>query len=448
MGTKNRVVLIFLFWIVVDIGIVEIPCSCAFTAIKVFVSSETRKTIYDTLHLPIHFLRASSIEPDGESDERNLDSLLTRLDDAFDYEGRMAGSPHKQYRCGFVVVLGAANMGKSTLMNALLQEDLCISTARPQTTRHAILGILSSSQCQVCLVDTPGVIADPAYKLQEGMMEAVMGAFNDADVLLVVTDVFSTPIPNDQLFARVQYSSKPVIVAINKIDLANSTEAGNTSPVKQDKTLTVEDAVARWRTWIPNALCILPISARNGVQDVGVQALRTILMGGPDVPGAIRNLGRPIPGMFRTGTQFFLTDEQAAQLLPLSPPLYDQELLTDRTDRFIASELIRSSLFETLQKELPYCCEVQIQQFKEPTPENKIIRISADILVERESQKLIVIGKNGEQVKNIGIRARKKLQEFFQTQVYLQLNVKVDKDWRNKESRLQEYGYLKKKKSK
>ena len=376
-------------------------------------------------------------------DPEELDSLLGELSSTFDYEGRMEGSPQEGYRCGFVVVLGAPNMGKSTLMNALLEEDLCIATARPQTTRHAILGILSTSDCQVCLVDTPGVIEDPAYKLQEGMMEAVVGAFHDADVLLVVTDLFSTPIPDDELFAKVQRSSKPIIVAINKIDLASAVNPD--AEENQGKTVTVEEAVAQWRQLLPQAMAILPMTASTGVADVGVQTLRKILTGGPDIPAAIRDLGRPIPGMFPPDVQF-ITDEEAQQLLPLSPPLYDRELLTDRTDRFIASELIRSSLFETLKKELPYCCEVRVQKFKEPTIENNLIRIEADILVERDSQKVIVIGKNGDQVKKVGIAARAKLEEFFQTQVFINLRVKVDKDWRKKETKLQEYGYLKVKK--
>ena len=399
-------------------------------------------------HHQVFLHRASSRDADdGNSPPPSppLDSLLSTLDDSFDYSGRMKGSPHEGYRCGFVVVLGAPNMGKSTLMNALLEEDLCIATARPQTTRHAILGILSTSSCQLCLVDTPGVIEEPAYKLQEGMMEAVLGAFYDADVLLVVTDLFSTPIPDDQLFRKVQNSRKPVIVAVNKVDLAAVVNPDAES--NQDKTLTVESAVALWRSLLPNALAILPMCASEGSKDVGVSTLRRILTGGPDVPATIRDMGRPVPGMFPPGVQF-LSDEQATELLPLSPPMFDQDLLTDRTDRFVASELIRASLFETLKKEIPYCCEVRIKAFKEPDENesgNNMIRIWADIVVERDSQKIIAIGKQGEQIKAIGISSREKLEQFFRSKVFLDLNVKVDKDWRRKEVKVQEFGYMKKK---
>lgn len=397
------------------------------------------------------------------------DKLLEELDSTFDYTGRLKGSDFvsEDYRCGFISIMGAPNMGKSTLLNALLQEDLCITTARPQTTRHAILGLLTTDSCQACLVDTPGVIAAPSYKLQEGMMEAVIGAFHDADVLLVVTDLFSTPIPDDDLFAKVQRSGKPTIVAINKIDLASEVNA--TAPENQDKSVTVEQAVAIWRQLLPEALTILPCCASKGPDDPGVVALRRLLVGGPGVPEALRELGRPIPGMYACADTKYLTDEQAKALLPRSPPLYDQEALTDRTERFIASEIIRSSLFECLNKELPYCCEVQIEEFKEPRDvgnSKPVIRIAASVLVERESQKLIVIGKKGEKIKEVGTKAREKIEKFLGTQVsfiltpknhfaflvsfltprfqqvYLNLNVKVSKDWRKDENKLKLYGYL------
>ncbi|GAX13140.1 hypothetical protein FisN_17Hh069 [Fistulifera solaris] len=334
-------------------------------------------------------------------------------------------------------------MGKSTLLNALLQEDLCITTARPQTTRHAILGLLTTESCQVCLVDTPGVIATPSYKLQEGMMEAVLGAFRDADVLLVVTDLFSTPIPDDELFAKVRRSGKPTIVVINKIDLASAVNV--TAPENQDKSVTVEQAVAIWRQLLPDALAILPCSASHGPNDPGVVALRRLLVGGPGVPESLRELGRPVPGMYAKPDVRFLTDEEAKALLPQSPPLYDQEALTDRTERFIASEIIRSSLFECLNKELPYCCEVQIEEFKEPRDvgtSKPVTRIAASVIVERDSQKLIVIGKKGEKIKEVGTKARAKIEKFLDTSVYLNLNVKVSKDWRKDEDKLKLYGYI------
>jgi GTP-binding protein Era len=348
----------------------------------------------------------------------NNGKLFEELDSQFDYSGRLKGSDFTDYRCGFISIIGAPNMGKSTLLNALLQEDLCITTARPQTTRHAILGLLTTESCQVCLVDTPGVIATPSYKLQEGMMEAVLGAFRDADVLLVVTDLFSTPIPDDELFAKVRRSGKPTIVVINKIDLASAVNV--TAPENQDKSVTVEQAVAIWRQLLPDALAILPCSASHGPNDPGVVALRRLLVGGPGVPESLRELGRPVPGMYAKPDVRFLTDEEAKALLPQSPPLYDQEALTDRTERFIASEIIRSSLFECLNKELPYCCEVQIEEFKEPRDvgtSKPVTRIAASVIVERDSQKLIVIGKKGEKIKEVGTKARAKIEKFLDTSV-------------------------------
>ena len=372
--------------------------------------------------------------------------ILQELENTFDYEGRL---PLKQqdFRCGFVSILGAPNMGKSTLLNALLKEDLCIATRRPQTTRHAILGVLTTPTAQLCLIDTPGIIQDPAYKLQEGMMEAVLGAFRDSDVFLVVTDLFSTPIPDDDIFARVQSSSLPVVVVINKVDLVGKANPDQSTEDEDDnaseKTYTVPEAVAKWRTLLPNALAIIPVAASEGPDNEGVALLRTLLLGGDNVPAAIRALGRPIPGMFQSGVEF-LTDDDAKALLPLGPPLYDEEILTDRPERFFASELIREALFETLKKELPYCCEVRIDEFKEPKPNDPkpINRIQATIYVERESQKLIVIGKGGSKIKTVGTMARQKIERFLQEKVFLELKVKVNKDWRKNEDQLKEFGYL------
>jgi GTP-binding protein Era len=355
-------------------------------------------------------------------------------------------------------------MGKSTLMNALLQEELCIATSRPQTTRHAILGLLSTPSSQVCLVDTPGVIEQPAYKLQQGMMEAVVGAFNDADVLLVVTDVYSTPIPSDTLFARVQQTSKPVVVVINKVDLlekngkdGNVTDTSLSLSAEEtdneykvpgvEPTKTVEEAVLRWRQLLPEAFAIIPVVASEGPNQVGVQAVGHLLTAHPNVDATFRALGRPIPGMFRDPSKLFLRQEEVSPLLPVSPPLYDTEILTDRTERFIASEMIRAALFETLRKEVPYCCEVRLQSFKEQ-PENNSLRIEATILVERDSQKAIVIGKSGSVIKDIRVKAQTSIQDFFETTVDLALLVRVDKNWRQNEQKLLEYGYMKPKKKK
>ena len=363
-------------------------------------------------------------EKQKKKDQLLQQELKSSSSSSFDYEGRLPGVTEKgqEFRCGFVSILGAPNMGKSTLLNALLKEDLCVATRRPQTTRHAILGVITTEDCQLCLVDTPGIIDNPAYKLQEGMMEAVMGAFYDADVLMVVTDLFSTPIPDDEIFRKVQASQKPTIVVINKIDLADKVNPNSDVNEEEGRTVTVEDAVAKWRSLLPGALAILPVAASRGVDNEGVIALRKLLVGGDDLPAALRDLGRPIPGMFQPDVKF-LTDSDAKALLPPSPPLYDEEILTDRPERFFASEIIRGCLFENLKKELPYCCEVRIDEFKEPKPEDKkqIIRIKASIYVERDSQKLIVIGKGGSQIKEVGSAARGKLEDFLQTKVFLDL---------------------------
>jgi GTP-binding protein Era len=380
--------------------------------------------------------------------------LFQQLDQEFAYQGRIPSRAGQQdenekFRCGYVSILGAPNMGKSTLLNALLKEDLCIATRRPQTTRHAILGVLTTKSSQLCLIDTPGIIGEPAYKLQEGMMEAVHGAFTDSDALLVVTDLFSSPIPDDDIFQKLQNTKKPIIVAINKIDLegrAQRNTAEDDEEVAFDKTFSVPEAVAKWRSLLPNAMAIVPLSATDGPEHSGVNLLRQLLVGGDDIPAAVRNLGRPVPGMFQQGVQF-LTAEDAKQFLPIGPPLYDEEALTDRSERFFCSELIREAIFECLNKEVPYCCEVQVHYFKEPRPgtRHRKIGMKARIIVERESQKGIVVGKNGQQIKEIGVMAREKIENFLQASTVLELQVVVNKDWRKKEDVLKAFGYLKQK---
>jgi GTPase len=435
--------------------------------------------------------KASIVKSNSSNNSRVVDeqrsiraSLLNQLDDAFDYEGRLPSKltvdvrttaietqQPPPFRCGFVSIIGAANMGKSTLLNSLLQEDLCIATRRPQTTRHAILGVLSTQYSQVCLLDTPGVLdGPPAYKLQERMMEAVKGAVNSADILLVVSDMFSTPLPDyDALFQKVQASRKPVIVAINKIDLVGRATPSNSNVASLDdknddidgddieKTYSVPDAVAKWRKLLPNALAIIPLCAAAqdqkeetdqteefSSQHPGVHLLRQILIGGDDIPASIRAFGRPIPGMFQPGVTF-LSDEDAKALLPEGPPLYDEESISDRSERFFVSELIRESLFDCLQKELPYSCEVQVTNFKEPTgtSKNEKTQIEATVFVERDSQKIIVVGKGGMKIKEIGTKARTKIERFLGDGMKVNLNllVSVKKDWRKKDDQLKEFGY-------
>jgi len=381
--------------------------------------------------------------------------LYRVLDDTFSYEGRLPSTgdkssvaskeeedplPEEEFRCGFVGIVGAPNMGKSTLMNALLQTELCAATPKPQTTRHAIMGVLTIENRQICFTDTPGVIGEPAYKLQEGMMEAVKGAFKDSDAILVVTDLFSTPISDDRLFSNLQKCGKPTIVVVNKVDLAEKVSRESDVNEKEGRTVTVPEAVSRWRDLLPDALAIIPACASVGLDDPGVSLVLKLLTADPNIPAAFRELGRPVPGMFRPDVRT-IAPEEARDILPISPPLYDKDTLTDRTERFFASELIRAALFGELGKELPYCCDVRVTEFKDS---EDIIRMKATIFVERDSQKGIVIGKGGQKVKDVGIDARKRLVDFFQTKVYLDLSVKVDKDWRKDEAKLKAYGYLKK----
>ena len=344
-------------------------------------------------------------------------------------------------------------MGKSTLLNAILADTLAITTNRPQTTRHAILGVMTSDYSQVCLTDTPGIIEKTAYKLQEGMMDAVSGAVKTGDIFLVVTDAIESynivknrnnkDIENvaqdegedpylgigEDLVTKLRKYEKPVIVCVNKVDLV----AEDRSSVYVNTPLKGIETIQKWRALLPDAFAILPTCAAAGPEDPGVVAVRSLLSAndpGVDVPAAIRGLGRPVPGMF-CDNKPMLTNEDAREILPIGPPLYDPDFFTDRTDRFCASELIRETLFERLGKELPYCCEVRIESFDESkrnfdydddngddTKRRKsMIRIEATILVERESQKGIVVGKGGKQIKEVGMDARKKLQKLFGAKV-------------------------------
>ncbi len=479
----------------------------AFGTITIRSSSPLLKQ--DAIHHGTFLLMSPSSSSNNEDKEENAKSkpsakkkmkkktaadttlILKELEEKIDsYEGRLPSkmasttdtgidndeSIEQQHRCGFVGIVGAPNMGKSTLLNALLKEDLCIATRRPQTTRHAILGVMSSPNRQCCLLDTPGVLeGDGAYKLQTNMMEAVKGALKDSDVFLVVTDMFSTPIPNDEIFRRLSQTNKPVLVVVNKIDLEGRAQrpVETLEDEKDDnqnddedyeeeieKTYSVAEAVAKWRTLLPNALAIIPMTAAPDAasnkqsskstteEHHGITLLRQILAGSgteerEDIPALFRALGRPVPGMFRSGVRF-LTNEDTENLLPVGPPLYDDEFLSDRSVRFFCSELIREALLESryLKKELPYCCEVQITDYKEPRNSNEITRIEATIFVERNGQKAIVVGKNGDVIKQVGIIAREKIERFLQgDKVFLKLQVKVDKDWRKKEDALAKFGY-------
>ncbi len=291
-------------------------------------------------------------------------------------------------KSGFVNIVGNPNVGKSTLMNALVGERLSIITSKAQTTRHRIMGIVNGEDFQIVYSDTPGVL-HPNYKLQEQMLEFSRSALVDADVLLYVTDVQDTPDKNAEFLDKVKKMAAAgvkVFLIINKIDLTT-----------QD---TLERLVDFWHKELPEAM-IYPISAQ---EKFGVDQLFS----------AIRDA------------------------LPEQPAFFDQDQLTDKPARFFVNEIIREKILLNYDKEIPYSVEVEVEEFKE---EDQLIRISAVIYVERDSQKGIIIGKQGAALKKIGTLARKDIEAFFEKKVFLQLFVKVDKDWRSSQGRLKHYGY-------
>ena len=289
------------------------------------------------------------------------------------------------HKSGFVNIIGNPNVGKSTLMNALVGERLSIITSKAQTTRHRIMGIVNGDDFQIVYSDTPGILK-PAYKLQESMMNFVHGAVDDADVILYVTDTVEQSDRQESIVERINRSGIPTIVVINKIDL--------TTPDK------LEALAAEWQNRLPEAV-IIPVSAKEKIGMGGV--LDAIL-----------------------------------ERLPEGEPFYDKDTLTDKTLRFFASEIIREKILLNYDKEIPYCCEIEIDTYKE---EPTIDRISATIYVARTSQKGIVIGHKGERLKRVGQQAREDMERFLQKKVFLQLFVKVQEDWRNNERQLRRFGY-------
>lgn len=287
------------------------------------------------------------------------------------------------HRAGFVSIIGKPNAGKSTLMNAFVGEKMSIITPKAQTTRHRILGIVNTDDYQIVFSDTPGVIK-PHYALQESMMHQVSGSIVDADLLLLVTDINETHDENEVL-EKLQGSLAPLAVLINKID-------------KSDEE-TVKAKIEYWQKKL-NPKAIFAVSA---LMDHNVR-----------------------------GVMDFVIEN-----LPEHPPYYEKDFLTDRNDRFFASEMIREQVFKQYKKEIPYSTEVIITEFLE----EEIYRISAEIIVERDSQKNIIIGKNGEMLKIVGTYARRSMEEFFQRKVFLQMFVKVIGDWRSKKNYLKKFGY-------
>ena len=290
-----------------------------------------------------------------------------------------------KHKAGFVNIVGNPNVGKSTLMNQLVGERISIATFKAQTTRHRIMGIVNTDDMQIVFSDTPGVLK-PNYKLQESMLAFSESALTDADVLLYVTDVVETPEKNLDFLEKVRKLTIPVLLLINKIDLTDQ------------KGLVA--VVEKWHALLPDAE-ILPISALN-----------------------------------KFGTQLIL--KRIGELLPDSPPYFDKDQLTDKPARFFVSEIIREKILLYYDKEIPYSVEVRVEQFKE---EEKIIRISAVIYVERDSQKGIIIGHQGVALKKVSTESRKALEKFFGKSIFLETFVKVDKDWRSSKKELDNFGY-------
>ncbi len=289
------------------------------------------------------------------------------------------------HKAGFVNIVGNPNVGKSTLMNLLVGEKISIATFKAQTTRHRIMGILNDHEMQIVFSDTPGVLK-PNYKLQESMLHFSQSALQDADVLLYVTDMVETPDKNKDFLNKVSQMTCPVIVLINKIDLSDQQTLG--------------DKVQEWHEALPKAE-VMPISAlhRFGVNQV---------------------LAR------------------IKELLPESPAYFDKDQLTDKPARFFVTEIIREKILLYYDKEIPYSVEVVVESFKETL---NVIHINAVVYVERESQKGIIIGHQGVALKRVSTEARRSLERFFGKHIYLEIFVKVDKDWRNSERALRTYGY-------
>ena len=290
-----------------------------------------------------------------------------------------------EHKAGYVNIIGNPNVGKSTLMNALVGERLSIITSKAQTTRHRILGIVNDEQHQIVFSDTPGVI-NPSYKLQENMMDFVHGAFQDADILLYIIDTGEKDLKDEKLFERLKNTNLPILLLLNKIDRLD-----------QD---FVKEQILFWKELLPNAE-IHPISALNKF-----------------------NLD--------------LVMARIIALLPVSPPYFEKDALTDKSERFFVSETIREKILKYYKKEIPYSVEIEVEEFFD---EEDIIKIRAIIFVARESQKGIIIGHKGRALKKVGTLARRDMEAFFQKKIFLDLYVKVNKDWRDDDKQLKRFGY-------
>jgi GTP-binding protein Era len=289
------------------------------------------------------------------------------------------------HKAGYVNIIGNPNVGKSTLMNAIVGERLSIITSKAQTTRHRILGIVNGDDFQMVFSDTPGIIK-PAYEMQESMMQFVKSAFEDADVLIYMVEIGEKELKDEAFFNKIIHLKIPVLLLLNKIDKSNQEQ--------------LEEQVAQWQEKVPNAE-IIPISA---LEKFNVQ----------------------------------MVFDRIIELLPVSPPFYPKDALTDKPERFFVNETIREKILLNYDKEIPYAVEVETEEFKE---DETIIRIKSVIMVERDTQKGIIIGHKGAALKRVGIQAREDLEKFFDKKIHLELFVKVNKDWRNNTYQLRRFGY-------
>lgn len=302
------------------------------------------------------------------------------------------------HKAGFVNIVGNPNVGKSTLMNQLVGEKISIATFKAQTTRHRIMGIVNDENCQIVFSDTPGVLK-PNYKMQEMMLAFSKSALADADVLLYVTDIVENPEKNMDFLSKVKSMTIPVIVLINKIDELGTSGAKG-QEAKVNPTVVLGGIVEKWHQLLPEAE-ILPISAKN-----------------------------------KFGTDALM--KRIKELLPESPAYFDKDQLTDKPAKFFVSEIIREKILRYYDKEIPYSVEVVVERFKE---DDKHIHINVVIYVERDSQKGIIIGHQGLALKKVSTEARRSLEKFFGKKIFLETFVKVDKDWRNNERELSNFGY-------
>jgi len=294
-------------------------------------------------------------------------------------------SDYMSHKAGFVNIIGNPNVGKSTLMNAFVGERLSIITSKAQTTRHRILGIVNGEDFQVILSDTPGIIK-PAYEMQKSMMDFVKSAFEDADVLIYMVEIGEKELKDEAFFNKIIHSKIPVLLLLNKIDKSDQEQ--------------LEEQIALWKDKVPNAE-IYPISALENfnVKEVFARIL---------------------------------------ELLPASPPYYPKDALTDKPERFFVNETIREKILLNYDKEIPYAVEIETEEFIE---DEKIIRIRSVIMVERDTQKGIIIGHKGAALKKVGMQSREDLEKFFGKQIHIELYVKVNKDWRSNAYQLRRFGY-------